>query len=584
MNKRIYGRAADVGTRGGLSFGEVVAWCAATEPDTQHAGLPAEMRCRYIFRYYDGDGDQQLQATELQRLVADARSSRRLPADTLSVLRDTDLCYKIWWPYHSVLIHWTKLEDPEATVPYTRQLGLGPGVPLPLADFLRLVREMRLRGTSCLLRAPTTTLGYVKDLQERDCMDKAPAPEKEPAKSATQLELQPVKDSTPPAEGGYCLARGVLQLQRGCTPQLVPLNELDEEAVSRSALQLLRSSSTSLQLLAPSSLASEALNAVRFFASEVNTPSQTKGAWAWACAEEAAALGGTLLRLAAALRPLCANEPRLLRLSSPLYVIGDLHGNLEALLAMEAALWPNGGALAPAGLLFLGDYVDRGPCGAELVAFLFAAKLQRPNHLHLVRGNHETRDVQAMFTFLSECKSKFGETEGVKIWESINDVFDVLPLAAVVDDKVFCCHGGIPPPWICARASAIERVPVPLPRPAHQSHLAWELLWNDPIAPERVGASLAAELAANGGFALNARRGTGHVFEQRALDRFLLANGFSHVVRAHQLHRDGFMCQLQGKLVSVFSSSRYCGGSNDSGAVLLAAGKLRLIHLVSDTR
>lgn len=78
---------------------------------------------------------------------------------------------------------------------------------------------------------------------------------------------------------------------------------------------------------------------------------------------------------------------------------GDLHGNLPALLAMEARLWPAGAALLPAGLLFLGDFVDRGAWGVELLAYLLAAKLQRPRALHLVRGNHETRDIQTMFTF-----------------------------------------------------------------------------------------------------------------------------------------------------------------------------------------
>lgn len=78
---------------------------------------------------------------------------------------------------------------------------------------------------------------------------------------------------------------------------------------------------------------------------------------------------------------------------------GDLHGNLPALLAMESALWPSGTALAPARLLFLGDYVDRGPHGSELMAYLLAAKLQRPHAVLLLRGNHETRDIQKMFTF-----------------------------------------------------------------------------------------------------------------------------------------------------------------------------------------
>ncbi|KPJ04779.1 hypothetical protein RR46_02476 [Papilio xuthus] len=134
-----YYRAADVSNRGGLSFQELVLWSAATEPVTQHSGLPAEIRCRYIFRYYDGDRDQKLQQVEVKELVAAARATRQLSTDALSVVRDVDLCYK--------------------------QLGLQANSPLPLAEFLRAVRELRLRGTSSLLRAPRSLLGYVIDLQ-----------------------------------------------------------------------------------------------------------------------------------------------------------------------------------------------------------------------------------------------------------------------------------------------------------------------------------------------------------------------------------------------------------------------------------
>ncbi|XP_013178734.1 PREDICTED: uncharacterized protein LOC106125868 isoform X2 [Papilio xuthus] len=562
-------RAADVSNRGGLSFQELVLWSAATEPVTQHSGLPAEIRCRYIFRYYDGDRDQKLQQVEVKELVAAARATRQLSTDALSVVRDVDLCYK--------------------------QLGLQANSPLPLAEFLRAVRELRLRGTSSLLRAPRSLLGYVIDLQERDCMAKAASvksathfePEGEVRPSKAKVEKLEARDSASWRRGGggggggrqYALASCVVRLERDAPPAVLRLDCFEEEAVSASTIKLLSLSSTSLEVLAADSSPAETLAAVHYFASDINTTKLVKPAYTWAQPSELASLGAALLKLSESVQAICAAEPRLLRLDSPIYAIGDLHGNLPALLAMEARLWPAGAALLPAGLLFLGDFVDRGAWGVELLAYLLAAKLQRPHALHLVRGNHETRDIQTMFTFYTECTTKFGEVEGVKIWNAINNVFDVLPLAAVVDEKVFCCHGGIPPPWVCPRVSAILRVPVPLPRPAAQSHMAWELLWNDPVKANKITASLAMELSANEGFAVNARRGTGHVFDQRALDRFLATNELTHVVRAHELHQNGFMCNLRGKLISVFSSSRYCGGDNDSGVVLLQAGKLRLIRL-----
>ncbi|XP_072937241.1 uncharacterized protein [Epargyreus clarus] len=563
-------RAADVTGRGGISFQEMLVWAAALEPATQHSGYAAEMRCRYIFRYFDANRDQKLEYTEFKELVAAARAARQLPVDALSVARDADGCLK--------------------------QLGIQPNSPLPLAEFLRGVGELRLRGTSSLLRAPRSIAEYLTDLQERDQIVKtSPSSKLLTNIVSSGLEEVPIGFSPSPSSTRrreYRLADCVVRLVQKAPPEMIEISNFSGDAVSASTARMIAPSMHSVEVLGANSMPAEALAAVHYFAAAIDKPGHkrastsppftAKPAWSWLAATEEAALGSLLLKLAEAVRPIFSSEPRLLKLNSPIYAIGDLHGNLSALLAMEAALWPAGAALLPARLLFLGDFVDRGAHGAEVVAYLLAAKLQRPRSVYLIRGNHETRDIQKMFTFHSECETKYGEVEGNKIWNAINQVFDVLPLAAVVDDKVFCCHGGIPPPWVCPLISAIDKIPVPLPRPAEQSSVAWELLWNDPIKPNKITASLSLELAANEGFAANARRGTGHVFEQAALDRFLLANGLSHVVRAHELQQAGFMCQLRGRLVSVFSSARYCGGSNDCGVALLHDATLRLIRLAAN--
>jgi len=143
-----------------------------------------------------------------------------------------------------------------------------------------------------------------------------------------------------------------------------------------------------------------------------------------------------------------------------------------------------------------------------------------------------------IFICLSECLAKFGEALGFNVWTAINNVFDVMPIAAVIDNKIFCCHGGIPPPWLCPVINNILHIPNPLPLPDTQSQLAWNLLWNDPVK-QVTSDILLNELNSKQGFANNHRRGTGHIFSPTALDQFLSVNGLSHVIRAHEAQSFG---------------------------------------------
>ncbi|HTM23069.1 MAG TPA: metallophosphoesterase family protein [Kofleriaceae bacterium] len=68
------------------------------------------------------------------------------------------------------------------------------------------------------------------------------------------------------------------------------------------------------------------------------------------------------------------------------FVIGDIHGDLEQLDTLLGRL----PALAAGDtLVFLGDYVDRGPCSRQVVERVRALQTDSPAHVVTLRGNHE---------------------------------------------------------------------------------------------------------------------------------------------------------------------------------------------------
>lgn len=94
-------------------------------------------------------------------------------------------------------------------------------------------------------------------------------------------------------------------------------------------------------------------------------------------------------------------------------------------------------------LLFLGDYVDRGSYSIEVVIFLYCLKINFPNEVKMLRGNHESRAMTEHFTFREEVLRKYGGDESV--YEYFIESFEALPIAADVNGDYLCMHGGISP-------------------------------------------------------------------------------------------------------------------------------------------
>ena len=92
-------------------------------------------------------------------------------------------------------------------------------------------------------------------------------------------------------------------------------------------------------------------------------------------------------------------ESNLVRVDGRCYIFGDIHGQIYDLIPQLDNL----GEPDTDKWVFLGDYVDRGAYGPEVVVYLTALKLKYPKNVVLLRGNHETREMTESFNFRKQC-------------------------------------------------------------------------------------------------------------------------------------------------------------------------------------
>ena len=167
-------------------------------------------------------------------------------------------------------------------------------------------------------------------------------------------------------------------------------------------------------------------------------------------------------------RPILLNQPMLLELEAPIKICGDIHGQFTDLLR----LFEYGGFPPESNYLFLGDYVDRGKQSLETICLLLCYKICHPENFFILRGNHESAGINRIYGFYDECKRRYS----IRLWKVFSDVFNCLPISALVDEKILCMHGGLSPEMEALQQIADLARPCDVP----DVGLMCDLLWSDP--------------------------------------------------------------------------------------------------------
>ncbi|CAE6470628.1 unnamed protein product [Rhizoctonia solani] len=277
-------------------------------------------------------------------------------------------------------------------------------------------------------------------------------------------------------------------------------------------------------------------------------------------------------------------ESNVVHVMAPVTVVGDIHGQFYDLIE----IFRIGGYPPHTNYLFLGDYVDRGLFSVETISLLTCLKLRYPHRVQLVRGNHESRAVtqvsgpitpplvcsyhqpchsiprlpvvakyptlfhklsgaQKSYGFYTECVRKYGSSS---VWTYFTDMFDYLTLSVVIEDRIFCVHGGLSP-----TIHSIDQIKVvdrfrEIP---HEGAMA-DLVWSDPDSEKE-------------DFAISPR-GAGYTFGSGVVRKFLETNNMHHILRAHQLCMEGFTVLFENRLSTVWSAPNYCYRCGNSASIL----------------
>ncbi|CAF0811728.1 unnamed protein product [Brachionus calyciflorus] len=262
--------------------------------------------------------------------------------------------------------------------------------------------------------------------------------------------------------------------------------------------------------------------------------------------------------------------------SSGIIIVGDLHGSFKDLYYIISKYGIPGHKY---NFVFNGDFVDRGPQQCEVLLTLLYAFLLNPNKVFLNRGNHEDLSINLSPHFNPNYKKdtelKF-DRYGLYVFNQSQRLFRRLPLATIIENnnglRYFVTHGGLSDriDLEFIQSPSFNRfqfanVNVNYRDDAQRIKMAEQLsdmLWSDPTNSSK-------------GCKKNTHRGIGALFGPDVSQNFCARYGFNGLIRSHEVRTNG-VTQDHEYCYTVFSSSYYCGGSNQAAVLILGANETNL--------
>ncbi|CAB3409284.1 unnamed protein product [Caenorhabditis bovis] len=238
---------------------------------------------------------------------------------------------------------------------------------------------------------------------------------------------------------------------------------------------------------------------------------------------------------------------------SPVVVFGDIHGQLADMLRFVNIV----GRPPHFQFLFLGDYVDRAERSLEVIMWLFCMKILHPKKVHLLRGNHEIRRINAVYGFREEMRRKRPNA----IWKFMNDAFCQLPICAIISRRILCMHGGLSEN--IKDIGTLRELKKPVQHKCCEESIVVDLLWADPsVESDEVK--------------FNSARGISCTFGEKLVNQICSNLGIDMIIRGHELENNGHRFLFNNRLLTVFSAPNYSGLFSNKGSVLKISRSLKI--------